>query len=62
MNYRHRSPVTRAPQHIIKREKDSEAPRYYDGSRHDPCLPSTDRYRPRISSQEPNFGRLKSTM
>lgn len=44
----HRSPIARA------------RPRYTDGNRHarDPSLPSTDRYRPRLSSKDPNFGRL----
>lgn len=57
-NHRHRSPFARVPQPIIKREQTSVPPRYHDGSRRDPSLPSTDRYRPRLLSKDPNFGRL----
>lgn len=45
-SYRHRSPPPTSSRLYIKHENGSSSPRYYDGSRHDPSLPSTDRYRP----------------
>lgn len=54
--HRHRSPLRGAPK--IKSEF-SSPPRYYDGSRHDPRLPSTDRYRPCHSDVEDQRGRLR---
>lgn len=58
-NYRCRSPIVPTSQPHIKYEQGPavRSRSYYDGSRHDPSLPSTDSYRPRPPSS-PNSGRL----
>ncbi|ROV94337.1 hypothetical protein VMCG_08656 [Cytospora schulzeri] len=56
--HRHRSPLRDRGVTKIKSEF-SSPPRYHDGSRHDPRLPSTDRYRPCRADAEDQHGRLR---
>lgn len=66
-----RSPRSRSPRRghrEDRRRRSRSPPRYFDGSRHDPKLPSTDKYRPTPApayrnadkpKKEDSYGRLK---